>query len=397
MDSGSIADNKEVRRFEMLLQSLSYVQFEGKAKEWQIEPIVLGDINLIVGKNASGKTKTLNIISALSNLLSGDCKLIFKSGNYDVKYSKDNREIVYRLEYQDTRVVKEQLVVDGKTELDRGPGGKGQIFAAVEGKDIEFHAPEGELACVVRRDELQHPFFDDLYNWAKSLRHYQFGTKFGQEYFAVLSQVDKEPELNLKDASRPVSVFRKGKMKYGGRFVDAVKNDMSAIGYNLEEIKIGPPTSITLQGGLASSAVGILTKEEGLPVETDQNSMSQGMFRTLSLIIQLNYSQIASIPSCILIDDIGEGLDYERATSLISLLIKKVKGSEVQLIMSTNDRFVMNSVPLEYWAVIERFPGGAKICNHANSKEKFEEFELSGLSNFDFFASRFYEEGKGGE
>jgi hypothetical protein len=34
--------------------------------------------------------------------------------------------------------------------------------------------------------------------------------------------------------------------------------------------------------------------------------MSQGMFRVLSLIIQVNYSVLAKKPNCILIDDIGK-------------------------------------------------------------------------------------------
>jgi ABC-type Mn2+/Zn2+ transport system ATPase subunit len=116
------------------------------------------------------------------------------------------------------------------------------------------------------------------------------------------------------------------------------------------------------------------------------------MFRALSLIIQLNYSQLASIPSCILIDDIGEGLDYERSSSLIKLLIEKAKTSAVQLVMSTNDRFVMNNVPLEYWCVMRRISNVSKVYNYRNAKKQFEDFELTGLSNFDFFTSGAFEE-----
>ena len=68
------------------------------------------------------------------------------------------------------------------------------------------------------------------------------------------------------------------------------------------------------------------------------------MFRALSLITQITYSQLTSTPSCILVDDIGEGLDYERASALIKLVVEKARGKSIQLIMATNDRFVMNSV-----------------------------------------------------
>lgn len=48
----------------------------------------------------------------------------------------------------------------------------------------------------------------------------------------------------------------------------------------------------------------------------------------LSLIVHFNYYEFAKIPGVVLIDDIGEGLDYERSTKLIKLLISKAEKSE---------------------------------------------------------------------
>ena len=82
---------------------------------------------------------------------------------------------------------------------------------------------------------------------------------------------------------------------------------------------------------------------------------------------------------------------------MIKLLISKAQTGLVQLIMTTNDRFIMNGVPLEYWSVIERTPGLAKLHNIHNSKEIFDDFKFTGLNNFDFFATQFYIEGFGNE
>ena len=60
--------------------------------------------------------------------------------------------------------------------------------------------------------------------------------------------------------------------------------------------------------------------------------------------------------------------------------------------MSTNDRFVMNNVPLEYWSVMQRFANESKIYNMGNSEKQFKDFELTGLNNFDFFTSGSFEE-----
>ncbi|NJO94621.1 MAG: ATP-binding protein [Hydrococcus sp. RM1_1_31] len=141
----------------------------------------------------------------------------------------------------------------------------------------------------------------------------------------------------------------------------------------------------------------LYVKEHDLAEMTEQIYMSQGMFRALSLIIQINYLLLAGKPSCILIDDIGEGLDFERSSALIQLLIRKAETGIVQLIMTTNDRFIMNGVPLDYWSVIERKPGLAKLHNTSNSKQIFEDFKFTGLNNFDFFSTQFYIEGFGEE
>jgi Fe-S cluster assembly ATPase SufC len=100
--------------------------------------------------------------------------------------------------------------------------------------------------------------------------------------------------------------------------------------------------------------------------------MSQGMFRALSVIVQVNYAHMAKIPSCILIDDIGEGLDYDRSSSLIKLLINKVEDAHVQLIMSTNDRFVMNNIQLKYWSVIYRDGNVSKMINYKKIKKSLK-------------------------
>jgi ABC-type Na+ transport system ATPase subunit NatA len=113
------------------------------------------------------------------------------------------------------------------------------------------------------------------------------------------------------------------------------------------------------------------------------------MFRALSVLILLNYAAIASRPSCIIIDDIGEGLDFERSCKLIDVIRKKAAASDVQLVVSTNDKFVMNEVPLEEWSVLRRQGNHVSVLNHDNSRAIFEEFRFTGLSNFSFFEMDF--------
>lgn len=366
----------------MQLKTVKFIEFEGQPQQWTIDGLSLGDRNLIVGKNATGKSRALNIISALAGCLAGLRRPVF-SGNYVVAFSHDGKTHRYHLKYEDDQVVEENFVVGDKVLLNRADGGEGFIWAEeIEGgKDIRFQTPPSELAAVVRRDNIQHKFLEPLYAWGSSLRHYHFGTALGQHHFAVFS-----PKIGMKlddrNENAVVALYREAEKEFKNEFKQAVVKDMEEIDYDIQEIGIAPPVSIRVVSSLPGESVGLYVKEKDISGITDQHSMSQGMFRALSIVIQVNYSQMAKKSTCILIDDIGEGLDFDRSCRLIDLLRKKAKESNIQLILSTNDRFVMNRVPLEEWSVLQRRGSYVRVRNYENSRELFEEFKFTGLSNF---------------
>jgi hypothetical protein len=204
--------------------------------------------------------------------------------------------------------------------------------------------------------------------------------------------------IDFKDADQVIGIFKLGEEEIGTPFIEAIKSDMLSVGYKISEVGTKTPSALLSDEGDEVSLLDgepqyIYVQESDLREKTEQGLMSQGMFRVLSLIIQVNYSLLAKQPSCILIDDIGEGLDFERSSAMIELLIKKAETGLVQLIMTTNDSFVMNGVPLDYWSVIERKPGLAKLHNIHNSKQIFDDFKFIGLNNFDFFETQFYLKG----
>lgn len=378
----------------MKLIDMSYVQWENTPQEWKIEGIKLGSLNLLVGSNASGKSRTLNVITGLAKLLAGDKKVDFLSGDWNVTFENEGKSLVYTLQITDLKVVKEEFKVDGTVLLERGAGGIGKLLAVQLKTLIDFQVPEDQLAAVARLDSIQHPFFEPLNAWGKSLYHYQFGTFLGKNTLGLINP-DNKAEVNSRDPDQVIGIYRKGEKEFGERFKESIKTDMAEIGYLIDDVGTAPPISIIVHG--PQSIVALYVKESGLGAVTDQADMSQGMFRALSTIIQLNYSDLSGKPSCILIDDIGEGLDFERSCSLIKLLVGKAERSAVQLVMATNDRFVMNTVPLEAWTVLRRVGRKIRVYNHENSKNRFDEFKFTGMNNFDFFALNFLDESSNGK
>jgi len=384
----------------MKLDLISYCEDDNLASEWRLEGCRLGNINLIVGKNASGKTRILRSINLLASLLCGNRNLHpeKKHRNWTLTFDSDseNNQKIYKLITQDGKVLEEKYDVGNKNYCTRGSLGKGKIWATQVGNYIDFQIPTDELVALKKRDTIQHPLFEDIFKWSNSLISYQFGTDLGRR---IIDFPRNQRKIDLRDTEQVVAIFKSGNREFGSSFIEAVKSDMSSVGYNITNIGTKIPGILLAEKAEEEIDAKnikiecIFVQENDLKVATEQFLISQGMFRTLSLIIQINYLLKANKPSCILIDDIGEGLDFERSQAMIKLLINKAETGLFQLVMTTNDRFIMNGVPLEYWSVIERKPGLAKLHNINNSREIFEDFKFTGLNNFDFFATDFYLEG----
>ena len=395
----------------MKLDIFQYVYNQGLRNEWRVEECRLSQVNLIIGKNASGKSRIVKSIHLLSQLLSDD-NIEARNDEWHLYFDIDRPEskTEYILKIEKGLVVQEKLIMYGESNepllLERDRSGEGTIFAKELNQKIKFQTSKAELAAVKRRDSIQHPFLEKLYQWSNSLRFYEFGTPLGKNFMTLMSY----PTIKLSDNKRElksynsvVSIFQVGKQEIGDKFIQAIISDMKEIGYNLSEIGTKIPSAIERDFSTYNTLDGdglpefIYVKEEDLNFVTEQSDISQGMFRALSLLIQINYSLLASKPSCIVIDDIGEGLDYQRSSSIIKILIEKAETGLVQLIMTTNDEFIMNGVPIEYWSVIERTPGSAKLHNISNSRDKIEEFKFIGLNNFDLFTSEFLLQKEGDE
>lgn len=369
----------------MRLQTITYSEFKGEPQEWTLDGLELGSRNLIVGKNASGKSRTLNLIAGLAANLAGRT-VPSLSGTYDCLFAQENKEYRYSFCVESSNVISEKLIVDARVLLERGQGGIGTIWADEINDNVKFQSPTTTLAAVARRDEIQHAFLEPLYLWASTLRHYMFGTALGKEHYAILVNEPGTPDE--RDQNMVVGLFRESRKRFDGAFTEALLRDLRAIAYEIDSVDTGAPVSAKFPGALGE-VVGLLVRESCLPGVTDQLSMSQGMFRVLSLLIHINHLQLVNSDACLLIDDIGEGLDFDRSCRLIKLLREKASKSNIQLIMSTNDKFVMNEVPLDEWSVLQRINNHVKVRNYKNSREVFESFRFTGLSNFSFMEMDF--------
>jgi hypothetical protein len=371
----------------MILQKIEYQEFGGTSDAWTIKDFIFERINLLVGKNATGKSRTIRAISSIGNLLAGIRSFYPYSAYCTIELTDNVDTYKYLLDLKDTIVLQEELYINSVLYIERGKDGIGKLLAIKENKMIDFQVPEKKLIVSLKQDAIQHPYLQELIDWASRMRIYEFGSSLGKDTW-LPQDVDIEHHVNPRNQRHVSGLFLKGKQEFGNDFIGKITESMNNIGYNIIKIDLDSKKMPSTSGEQHYQLIYVIENDRDALLF--QNYMSQGMFRALSLLIQITYNIMSNLSSTILIDDIGEGLDFERSIKLINLLIELAeKNNNIQLIMSTNDRYVMNKVPFKYWQLINRRGGECNVYNYQNSKEIFDEFKFTGLNNFDFLATDF--------
>ena len=280
----------------------------------------------------------------------------------------------------DGEVREERITLDGEIVVSRR-GESGEIKDVISGEKRTYHPPIDKLTLLVRRDKQEHPYLEELAYWADSFNGYMFALRPPSELLvagpgagdARLASLESVPHLLEMALAQGVTA-------------EAIVNDMRMVGYPVKDVHVKEllPVKVPM----------VTVREEDLPCEIVQGEISAGMYRALSAVVMVNFLLHQKKPCTLAIDDIGEGLDYERSMNLMKLLLKKTKKSDIQLILTSNDRHLLNAVDVQSWNILEREGGKVRAFNYANSKEAFDDFAMTGLSNFDFLSGRMYKETK---
>lgn len=369
----------------MRLNALSYQEYVGDPREWILEEIILESTNLIVGTNSTGKSRTLNVIAALARLLKMPNEMP-PSGHFEAKFIEDSNEYFYTVAIEQGTVLNELLRRNESVLMQRDARGIGSIYAEGLSSNLEFQVPVNLLAAVIKRDEIQHPFLTPLHNWAQSVRHMSFSTGLGKTNLYMPGLPAPPPDES--DVNSTPRYFQKWQNELGEKFTAAVIKDMRRLNFPISELRVDGVITINAPGNI----FGLAVKEDGIGSIVDQISISTGMYSLLILLIHINYLILSNLTACILLDDVGDGLDYRRAALLISMLIEKCSDTSIQLTMTSNNSFVMNAVPLANWTLLRRNKNKVSAFNYSNSKQKFDQFFEIGLNNFSFLELDFLEE-----
>jgi predicted ATPase len=354
----------------MKLLKLSYTD-----AEWELRDLELNPVNLIVAKNATGKSRTLQALDTMIKIITQKTNFLDRGGRWSTEFQNDKGEIIKYIFYKkfhektlESVVSEERLFVNGKEVLTRTTDNAG-ILNMVEDKFDDVYPPPYKLVLQTNRDLKKYPFLEDITNWAENSYGLRFAniistSNLNQTPFELLNPVYDIPELFkfLGEHSRQSVIVQ-----------------LENIGYTISEI------TSEFKGDFAT----LFLKEKGIKNPLPHWQLAQGIYRTLAIIIFFEFLICVKKPEMVIIDDMCEGLDYERATKLGKLIFEKSKDSDIQLIATSNDSFLMDVVDIKYWNVLIRKGKTVTAINYKNNQKAFDDFRFTGLSNFDFFSSDF--------
>jgi len=334
---------------------------------WILNEIELQNFNLIVGKNATGKSRALIVVSAFANMIT-QANPVY-TGNWEFTFINENQdEIYYNIINRFSKPIKETIRINNNLLLERNDD-IAKLFSKIKNDFDIISPPDKKLVLHVRRDKKEYPFLEDIVEWAEKTHFFKFGQVHPNSFIG--NDRDEKRHKTIEDVLPALIENLSDSSK------TEVMDEINSIGYAIENIYAEKESGEDI----------FYVKERKMKHAFRQNLLSQGMLRAISLIVFIHYLIDKNAADTIIVDDICEGLDYERATKLGSLIFEKFQDSGVQFIVSSNDSFLMDVINIRCWNILVREDNHIKAYNYKNSKDKFDNFKYSGLSNFDLFSS----------
>lgn len=358
------------------LKSIKYKENfnESNANPWELTELSLGKKNLIVGKNATGKTRILDVLNNLANLIHK--QRIICNGEWVASFNfidKSSHTFEFSLQIENGQITREHISIDSQDMLIRNPSSV-KIYSHTAAEWQEISPPNERLVLHVRRDKNEYPFLEYLILWAKGVRGFAFAKTITTEI-----EIPRDP-FQLKSLNAVPSALE----QLSELQLQNVLKKLKDIGYNIET------ATTDLYKEISPTPKIVFLKEHGLSKILTQFEISQGMFRAFALLTVIELLQSSQDIGTILVDDLGEGLDFERSKKLSKILFQKNLKSNIQFIFTSNDSFLVNTIPLDNLTICYRSNNSTIKClNYINAKDKFDAWKKFGLNNFDLFSSNF--------
>ncbi|MCP4106938.1 MAG: hypothetical protein GY749_15600 [Desulfobacteraceae bacterium] len=139
--------------------------------DWIMDEIDLQDFNLMVGKNATGKSRAMIVLTAFAGMITQTSPVYL--GNWEFTFSTDNGTIYYNIK-RFAKEIRERILADDKLVLERN-NEITKLYSETKQAFDEIHPPDNKLVLHVRRDKKEYPFLENIVEWAEKTHIFMFG------------------------------------------------------------------------------------------------------------------------------------------------------------------------------------------------------------------------------
>ncbi len=334
------------------------------------DSISLNDINLIIGDNASGKSQFFSRLKHLAAFHWGNTLKLSVTFHADIVFQDDEEngeKINYRLKIEPSGLIEEMIKSDSKNYLIHDDRDKTL-------KLLNEKTNREEISRLFnRKDSITKQIGDNQDSFPTISK---IGNFLGSILFV---DADKFNPYNVRSGPEQIipsyqmenisSVVANWQTQHPGLWKHLLKE------YNKIFPKVKEFSKAQWQNPNNGTVSDILTiKEEKLKSPIWATGMSSGMIRILSLLAlpmcrQLPKGTMGSnfCPSMVVVDEIDNGLDYQRIGDIIEFL--EAEASFFQILFSSHSPLILNFVSPEKWHIFRRSGHKVKITRPNNVEE----------------------------
>jgi ABC-type Na+ transport system ATPase subunit NatA len=345
----------------MRIEKLSY---HNHVTGWQLAPVEFGSVNLLVGVSGVGKTRILEVILSLKEIIFGiDWEKQFLNGvEWDITFYTDPDQ-KYRWSGKSNVVNNYDYTIDEFGERTYSNSGvlpqleveeiylNGTCIAHRKDGIIEFDSkvmpklsPSESLIKIFQAEENILPIMNGFRlvvvsqtqnpeRWTNSSIHY------------------KIDNLSLSDIRKTNNtlVDQLGLLQINDREIfDRIKSNFIEIFPQVENFRILTKQTRFEWSGKVSPAFSLELKEIGVDRWIIQSNLSMGMLKTLAHITEIYLLAESSI---LLIDEFENSLGVNCIDVVTELLNDR---KDIQFIFTSHHPYIINKIPMQYWKIITR-------------------------------------------
>jgi len=336
-------------------------QFTDKESGWTLNETEFSHFNLLVGVSGVGKTRVLEAIGRLRNLIldlergASRFRVIDRGCKWKIVFQSKNEEIIWSAETASLqnedgsfrrKFLAEKIVIDGVDIVDR----KEEDFL-FEGNRLPRLSDSESSVILLARESSLYPIRCFLYYLIHE-EHGEFSQSFSETSFNIYTDSLPKKKSIISLNSRPFLIKLYNLQEQFPEKYQQIKEDFLAIFNSVEDIKIGLPNDFepfypdTLhKAGLILLHFGI--KENGKWIISDRISL--GMRKTLYYLFEL---ALAPHGTVFLIDEIENSMGVNCLPQLMDIMFRH--SNDFQFIITSHHPYVINNIPLEYWKIVQR-------------------------------------------